>query len=87
MSREPVDPRLLSLLDEVAERGAHRTLQRIGLDDEAALRDVAELRGLLESWRQVKRGALRQLGQALSWAILLTLLLALGLHPPVTPTN
>jgi len=85
MDRDIVDPRLVRLLEEAASRGAEKALVRAGLHDEKALADLAELRTLLDSWRQVKRGALKQLGQILVWIILILILLALGMREQLTP--
>ena len=87
MFETSIDPRLQDLLEAAAELGAARALRRIGLEDDGALKDVAELRGLLDSWRQIKRGALRQFGQILTWVVLLALLLALGLRTHVPPPS
>ena len=46
--------------------GAERALNRLNLDDDAAVADMAELRELLGAWREAKRGAWKA---ALGWLI------------------
>ena len=48
---------LRAIVEEAGELGATRALTRLGLADEAASRDVAELRALLVAWRDAKRSA------------------------------
>lgn len=48
---------LRAIAEEAGELGATRALKRLGLGDEAASRDVAELRELLVAWRDAKRSA------------------------------
>lgn len=48
---------LRAIAEEAGELGATRALTRLGLSDEAASRDVAELRALLVAWRDAKRSA------------------------------
>ena len=48
---------LRAIAEEAGELGATRALTRLGLADEAASRDVAELRELLKAWRDAKRSA------------------------------
>lgn len=71
---------LEAFLDTVAERGAKKALARVGLHDEDAIRDVTELRGLLDSWRDVRKGAFTQLGKLMTLVILCGLLLLAGKH-------
>jgi hypothetical protein len=73
-------PETRALIAEAAEEGATRALARIGLADEDAGRDVLQLRGLMEAWRQIKKGALQALGKALTVAILAGLALLAGKH-------
>lgn len=61
------------LLERAAEAGARRALERLGLHDDAAGRDVRELRDLLEAWRFTRRTAWRALVQILTTAILAAL--------------
>ena len=48
------DEELRKALDDAAERGAKLALQRIGLADEQAGKDVQDLRDLIDGWRSVK---------------------------------
>lgn len=48
---------LRAIAEEAGELGASRALARLGLSDEAAGRDLAELRELLVAWRDAKRSA------------------------------
>ena len=45
------------LLDRSAERGAERCLARLGLENGGAARDIRDLRGLLEAWRDARKTA------------------------------
>lgn len=70
------DEQMEILLERAAERGAQKALHSLGLQDDDAPQDVAELRNLLESWREVKSTALRS---ATGWLTVVVLsLLALG---------
>jgi hypothetical protein len=55
---------LRAIAEEAGELGAGRALARLGLDDPAAAKDMAELRELLAAWRDAKRSAWRA---ALGW--------------------
>ena len=48
---------LRAIVEEAGELGATRALTRLGLADDAAQRDMAELRDLLAAWRDAKRSA------------------------------
>jgi hypothetical protein len=48
---------LRALIEEASERGAARALSALGLKDEAARRDMDELRELLRAWRDAKTSA------------------------------
>lgn len=50
---------LRAIAEEAGELGAVRALTRLGLADEGAAGDVAELRELLKAWREAKRSAWR----------------------------
>lgn len=68
---------LRGLIEEASEAGAARMLDRLGLADPTAARDLSELRELLQAWRDAKASARNA---ALGWIVrgLLALLL-LGL--------
>ena len=46
-----------ALIEQASEAGAERAMVRIGLSDESARDDIAELRQLLAAWRDAKRSA------------------------------
>jgi len=48
---------LRAIVEEACELGASRMLARMGLDDATASRDMRELRGLLDAWRDARRSA------------------------------
>lgn len=58
------------MLELAAERGAKRALERIGLHDEHAGKDVNDLRTLIEGWRQAKQTVTRTIMQAATMALL-----------------
>lgn len=43
------------MLDRAARRGAKEALRSIGLLDEDAQKDIIEIRGLLEAWRDTRK--------------------------------
>lgn len=45
------------LVEEASEMGARKALARLGLADEQARDDMAELRDLLQAWRDAKTSA------------------------------
>lgn len=59
MMAEITEEALQKMLDRAAERGADKALEKVGLGDENAGKDVRDLRDLLTSWRDVKRTVLR----------------------------
>jgi hypothetical protein len=63
-------PDIDKMLEEAACRGATRALERIGLHDENAGRDVADLRTLIDSWRTAKKSALQA---AVQWTTVIIL--------------
>jgi hypothetical protein len=48
---------LQHLLEQASEQGAARALAHLGLADENASKDMADLRELLSAWRDAKRSA------------------------------
>lgn len=64
-----------SLLNNAAERGAERVLAHLGLENGHAARDIRELRGLLEAWRDARRTAWQTVIKVATTGILATLLL------------
>lgn len=65
---------LRAVVEEASELGAARVLSRMGLDDDGASDDLAELRELLRAWRDAKRSAWRA---AVDWVVRGTLALLL----------
>lgn len=61
------------LLDRSAERGAERCLAHLGLENGHAARDIRELRGLLEAWRDARRTAWQTTIKVLTTGILAAL--------------
>lgn len=61
------------LLDRAAERGAERCLAHLGLENGHAARDIRELRGLLEAWRDARRTAWQTTVKVLTTGILAAL--------------
>lgn len=51
------DVELSRLLETASEAGAQRALAHLGLADESAAKDMADLRELLSAWRDAKRSA------------------------------
>lgn len=66
------------LLERAAERGAQEALQRIGLGDEHAGRDLGQLRSLLDAYRLTKRTALQTLARRIVDFILIAIVIAAG---------
>jgi Family of unknown function (DUF6127) len=68
---------LRALVEEASELGAERALGAVGLTDEAARRDMGQLRELLQAWRDAKKMAWKEV---VAWAIrILLALLVLGM--------
>jgi len=68
---------LKAMVEEASEAGAHRAMATIGLADEAARKDMDELRQLLAAWRDAKASARRAL---IEWVVrILLALLLIGL--------
>jgi hypothetical protein len=70
MRREDFD----ELLNGAAERGAEKVLARLGLENGHAARDIGELRGLLEAWRDARRTAWRTTVKVVTTGVLAALL-------------
>jgi len=65
---------LRAIAEEAGQLGAGRALARLGLEDVAAAKDMAELRELLAAWRDAKRSAVKE---AVAWVVRLALALVL----------
>lgn len=61
---------LEAMIERAAKRGAREALESIGLHDDAAVRDVMELRGLLEAWRDAKSTAWKTVAQGFTMLLL-----------------
>lgn len=70
---------LEAALAEAATRGAKEALRQVGLNDENAQGDLRDLRGLLSSWKEVRKSALQAVVKLLTTALLGALLLGLGI--------
>lgn len=57
---------LIDLVEAASEAGATRALNRIGLHDEDAGKDIGELRELVQGWRDAKTSAFKL---AAAWAV------------------
>jgi hypothetical protein len=57
---------LRAIAEEAGEQAAIRALARLGLEDAAAAKDMAELRELLGAWRDAKRSAWKA---AVGWVV------------------
>jgi Family of unknown function (DUF6127) len=69
--------KLGELLAQASETGARRALTQLGLADERAPADMAELRELLSAWRDAKSSARKA---AIGWVVRMGLaLLLIGL--------
>ncbi len=69
---------LRAIAEEAGELGATRALTRLGLADEGAERDMAELRELLAAWRDAKRSAWKAVTGWLCAGLLALLAVKLG---------
>ena len=65
---------LEAMIQRAAEAGAKKALRDVGLQDDAAVHDMREIRDLLDSWRSVKRTAGKTLTQIITTLILGALL-------------
>jgi hypothetical protein len=65
---------LRALVEEASELGAERVLERLGLADPGARRDIGELRELLGAWRDAKTSARNAV---IGWVVRIALALVL----------
>ncbi len=72
LSLRPED--LDELLTQAAEKGAERALAALGLENGHAAKDVRDLRGLIEAWRQARQTAWQTLIKLVTTGILVILL-------------
>lgn len=73
LNRDIDDDMLALLMDRAAEAGAKRALEKIGLHDSEAGKDVRELRGLLDSWRSARATVGHTIAKVITTAILAAL--------------
>ena len=62
------------LLIRAAEKGAERALAALGLENGHAAKDIRDLRGLIEAWRQARQTAWQTLSKLLTTGILVALI-------------
>jgi hypothetical protein len=74
------DAEIEALIERAAEAGARRALVNVGLHDEDAGKDVQELRGLLETWRDTKRTVTQTIARIITSAILFALAAGTWMH-------
>ena len=67
--------------EEASQRGARQALAAIGLGDEHALRDLTELRSLIDAYRAIKRSMLVTFGKAMALAIVSALVAYFWFRP------
>lgn len=53
------EDKLQAMLEAAAEKGAKRALHSLGLQDDHAAHDVAELRSLLDVWRMIRTSMIK----------------------------
>ncbi len=73
LSLRPED--LDELLTQAAEKGAARALAALGLENGHAAKDIRDLRGLIEAWRQARQTAWQTTIKVVTTGILAALLL------------
>jgi hypothetical protein len=67
------------LLTLAAERGAERALACLGLENGHAARDIRDLRGLIDSWREARRTAWQTTVKVLTTGVLAALLVGVAI--------
>jgi hypothetical protein len=73
-----------ALLERASEAGAQRALAHLGLADESAGKDMADLRELLSAWRDAKRSARKAVVEWLVRGALAVLLIGLAVKLGLT---
>lgn len=73
-------PVLLGLVEEASEQGAERALHRLGLSDDNASADIADLRELLTAWRTAKTSAWKAVVEWLVRGVLALLLVGIAMR-------
>ena len=62
------------LLVRAAEKGAERALSALGLENGHAAKDIRDLRGLIEAWRQARHTAWQTFIKLLTTGVLVALI-------------
>ncbi len=62
------------LLTRAAEKGAERALAALGLESGHAAKDIRDLRGLIEAWRQARQTAWQTFIKLLTTGVLVALM-------------
>ena len=71
MSEVKLSPdELEDMLDRAARRGAKEALRSIGLLDDAAHKDITEMRSLLEAWRDTRKSIWSTITKLVTVAVL-----------------
>lgn len=70
--------RLRSIVEEASAAGATAAMERLGLSDAEARRDLDELRDLLRAWRDAKSSALKGIVQWVVRVIVVLVLMGLA---------
>jgi hypothetical protein len=78
------DKQLGELLAQASESGAQRALAHLGLSDESAAKDMADLRELLSAWRDAKKSARKAVVEWLVRGCLAALVIGLALKLGLT---
>ena len=61
---------LEDMLDRAARRGAKEALRSIGLLDDAAHKDITEMRSLIEAWRDTRKSIWATITKLVTVAVL-----------------
>ncbi len=69
------------LLIRAAEKGAERALAALGLENGHAAKDIRDLRGLIEAWRQARQTAWQTFIKLLTTGILVALIVGASIKP------
>lgn len=75
---------LRAIVEEASDLGAARVLSRMGLADDHALTDMAELRQLLGAWRDAKASAWKAVVNWVVRGLLALLLLGIAMRLGLT---
>ena len=71
MSEVKLSPdELEAMLDRAARRGAKEALRSIGLLDDDAHKDIAEMRSLIEAWRDTRKSIWSTITKLVTVAVL-----------------